>query len=202
MSKNRYTKTIPEKDLPKGPNGRNLCRWCKTEVKPPRRTMCSEACVHEYSIRCNPAYARSHVEKRDKGVCALCSLDTWKLERVINKLLRLIGKPHYIRRPGDNRYDSRYGWGWERLAIGERRKATAINRLDAIVAQYPRAFTPSRYCSYQTATSLWQSDHIIPVVEGGGECGLENLRTLCTNCHRKETKELHARLKKSRKKPL
>lgn len=40
---------------------------------------------------------------------------------------------------------------------------------------------------------LWQADHIIPVVEGGGSCGLDNLRTLCTACHKSETAALAKR---------
>ena len=31
--------------------------------------------------------------------------------------------------------------------------------------------------------------------EGGGECGLDNFRTLCVMCHRKVTEELNKRLK-------
>jgi 5-methylcytosine-specific restriction protein A len=46
---------------------------------------------------------------------------------------------------------------------------------------------------------LWQADHITPVIEGGGECDLSNLRTLCTSCHKKATAELHARLATQRK---
>ncbi|GAB5356345.1 hypothetical protein AAMO2058_000282600 [Amorphochlora amoebiformis] len=42
---------------------------------------------------------------------------------------------------------------------------------------------------------LWQADHINPVSEGGGECGLDNYRTLCTLCHNKETEKLRQRLK-------
>jgi 5-methylcytosine-specific restriction enzyme A len=42
--------------------------------------------------------------------------------------------------------------------------------------------------------SLWDADHIVPVVEGGGECSLDNLRTLCLKCHRRETALLRARL--------
>ena len=38
--------------------------------------------------------------------------------------------------------------------------------------------------------SLWDADHIIPVVEGGGECDLENIRTLCLKCHRVATAQL------------
>jgi 5-methylcytosine-specific restriction protein A len=34
---------------------------------------------------------------------------------------------------------------------------------------------------------LWQADHIVPVVEGGGECGLDGYQTLCTSCHRRKT---------------
>lgn len=39
----------------------------------------------------------------------------------------------------------------------------------------------------------WEADHIVPVVEGGGECGLDNYRILCVWCHRKETAELAKR---------
>jgi 5-methylcytosine-specific restriction enzyme A len=43
--------------------------------------------------------------------------------------------------------------------------------------------------------NLWDADHIIPVVEGGGECDLANMRTLCLNCHRAATAELRGRLR-------
>jgi 5-methylcytosine-specific restriction endonuclease McrA len=47
-------------------------------------------------------------------------------------------------------------------------------------------------------------DHRVPVVEGGGSCGLENLRTLCWACHRRETAELAKRRARERRanKPL
>jgi 5-methylcytosine-specific restriction enzyme A len=41
--------------------------------------------------------------------------------------------------------------------------------------------------------SLWDADHIVPVVEGGGECDLANLRTLCLKCHRAATAALRKR---------
>lgn len=34
---------------------------------------------------------------------------------------------------------------------------------------------------------LWDADHIIPVKDGGGECGLDNLTTLCISCHKNKT---------------
>jgi 5-methylcytosine-specific restriction endonuclease McrA len=43
--------------------------------------------------------------------------------------------------------------------------------------------------------SLWDAHHIVPVAEGGGECDLSNLRTLCLKCHRSYTAELRKRLR-------
>ncbi|KAG5234051.1 DNA annealing helicase and endonuclease [Salix suchowensis] len=35
--------------------------------------------------------------------------------------------------------------------------------------------------------NAWHADHIVPVYRGGGECKLENMRTLCVACHSKVT---------------
>lgn len=133
MSDDRFNRTprkagfVNEKRLPRGPLGHALCRQCSTEVAPPRRTFCSDSCIHEWKIRTQPVYARKQVFKRDRGVCALC------------------------------RYDS------------------------------------------AASSFVWEMDHIVPVVEGGGSCGLENLRTLCVPCHRAVTAELKRRLAESRR---
>jgi 5-methylcytosine-specific restriction protein A len=50
--------------------------------------------------------------------------------------------------------------------------------------------------------SIWDADHITPVVEGGGECDLSNMRTLCLKCHRKHTAELRDRLRKAQSSDL
>ncbi|XP_047176712.1 uncharacterized protein LOC124843917 [Vigna umbellata] len=34
-----------------------------------------------------------------------------------------------------------------------------------------------------TEGNAWHADHIVPVYQGGGECKLENMRTLCVACH-------------------
>ena len=46
--------------------------------------------------------------------------------------------------------------------------------------------------------TLWDADHVIPVVEGGGECDLLNLRTLCIHCHRVVTRALRLRMRRGR----
>jgi 5-methylcytosine-specific restriction enzyme A len=43
--------------------------------------------------------------------------------------------------------------------------------------------------------SMWDADHIVPVAEGGGQCDLSNMRTLCLRCHRMATSALRLRLK-------
>ena len=136
-------------ELPRGPNGRILCRWCNLETPPGRRTFCSDWCVHEWRLRTDPGYLRDQVFERDKGICAACGLDTVAEWRRIKRLPR-------GRRAGLLR-----DWGLKSLR----------------------------------RTSLWDADHIAAVAEGGGECDLTNIRTLCLKCHRKATSELRDRLR-------
>jgi 5-methylcytosine-specific restriction protein A len=133
--------------LPKGPNGRLLCRYCQLEVPPGRFTFCSDWCVEEWKLRSDPGYLRDQVFARDKGVCVLCGTDcaaAWNHLRKQRGAARLRALAH---------------WG-----LGPKSRK-----------------------------SLWDADHILPVVEGGGACDLSNLRTLCLKCHRAATAELRAR---------
>lgn len=50
-----------------------------------------------------------------------------------------------------------------------------------------------------TRKTLWDADHILPVCEGGGECELDNIRTLCLACHRDATWDLRRRLRSAAK---
>lgn len=124
-------------DLPRGQNGRALCRRCSVEVPKGRKTFCSTACVHEWKLRTDPNYVRKQVFERDHGVCSGCGSDTMVMVEVRWKRAR--GSGH-----------------------------------------------------------LWQADHIVPVIEYGGECGLENYRTLCTTCHKRATSDLRQRMKARR----
>lgn len=134
--------------LPKGPNGRALCRWCALEVPRGRRTFCSSYCVHEWKLRTDPGYLREQVFARDRGVCALCGADTEALRKEFRKL----------------DYQGR------------------------------RQFLKEWKVKETSRRSLWDADHIVPVAEGGGECDLANMRTLCLKCHRAATAELRKRL--------
>ncbi len=148
----RFLKKLPLKnDLPTDSNGNKLCRWCNKSVYPPRKTMCSQECVHELKLRISGRYIRDCVYKRDKGICSICNLDT---KDIAKKALLLFNE--------------------------DRNNFLKENNISL-----KRKIWSKKY-----GGGLWDADHIVPVKEGGGLCGLDNLRTLCISCHKKVTKEL------------
>lgn len=169
--------------LPRGVHGRALCRRCGTEVPTRRRTFCSDGCVHEWRLRSDPGYARRHVEHRDHGVCAACGLDTLELERSLRRaLVALTGDREWTRTHAvheDTATIRRFRRPLRR-ALRARGVKLALQALAALGMSADRSF--------------WDADHVVPVVEGGGLCGLDNLRTLCRPCHRGATSALRARL--------
>lgn len=46
--------------------------------------------------------------------------------------------------------------------------------------------------AWRSARPRWEADHIVPVADGGGECGLENYRLLCRPCHLQVTLQWRA----------
>lgn len=163
MSTNRVSPEagwVSTKRLPKGPNGRALCRQCGQEVPKGRRSFCGDACVEAWVVKTNPTRMRAVVFKRDQGVCAICGLDTVKWAEDRSREWRTLNQS------GLTGYD-----------LSQAR--------ESFRRQYPVFFT--------SRTSYWDADHIVPVVEGGGECGIENIRTLCVPCHKQVTAQLAAR---------
>jgi hypothetical protein len=114
--------------------GDPVCRWCRGPVQRPRRTFCSDACVHEWKIRSSPSYVRQQVKKRDRGTCRLCGFNVVKAHRE---------------------------WTRSKPPAGDR----AARR------------------EWRAVRPRWEADHIVPVADGGGECGLDNYRLLCRACH-------------------
>lgn len=105
------------------------------------------------------------LQQRDKGVCALCGVDTVALKEEYETIRARLKQSHtYQFQEGETAdFLKAHGIPWGR-----------------------------------TSSDWWDADHITPVIEGGGECGLDNYRTLCIPCHKKVTKELHARMKRKR----
>jgi len=122
------------------PRRRGPCRWCGAGVGRGRFTFCGPDCVHQWKLRTDPGYLRQQVFARDRGVCALCGVDT------------------------------------EALRLAKRKMDYRARR------QFEKDWGTRRH--------LWDADHILAVAEGGGECDLTNMRTLCLKCHGEVTAEL------------
>jgi hypothetical protein len=140
-----------------------LCRVCGGDVPPPKRTVCSEACRDHLQLACFPSVQRSHVERRDKGVCAECGCPTRTVERIADHARRSLGRWKERHR---GRADILESMGWP-PATGN-----GISEMDHIVpvsegGGVTRDMTPDQI--------------------------LGNLRTLCLICHRAETTELAIR---------
>ena len=189
-----------------GPNNRKLC-YCGCGEELPanaHKNSTSIAGHYEKWAAVNDAKTvRRLVYERDRGVCAHCGVDTEKRAREARETSRLIdwlarrhaedlfarGELPFF--PGFTASEKRYA---------EYRKATdktdQATRHDAYLWSDHWAREEMRARFGETTGSgghTWEADHIIPVIEGGGECGLENYRTLCLPCHKKETAALAKR---------
>lgn len=99
------------------------------------------------------------VERRDKGVCKSCTLDTTDVGA--------IGFSLY-----ENRLADPQAWEtWEKSW-----RPSGKVRAEKYSKQW---FSKTRF---------WESDHIVEVRDGGGSTGLSNIQTLCLPCHRLKTK--------------
>ncbi|MBI3928274.1 MAG: HNH endonuclease [Armatimonadetes bacterium] len=99
MSRHRYNPErgrVDPRDLPRGPQGRALCRHCGAEVPPRRRTFCSEGCVHEWKLRSQATYLRRQVFARDHGRCAACGLVVPAVKKRLDKLRRECGESTWM----------------------------------------------------------------------------------------------------------
>jgi 5-methylcytosine-specific restriction endonuclease McrA len=186
LSTRRTHRLVPEQKLPRGPNGRRRCRQCGTEVPEGRRTFCGDACVEAWKAsHLSPSEARRAVFARDRGVCLLCKRDCHAIEAELRGMEAIL----------DEAWARQYG----RRAFG-RTLVLYSHECPVIAGPFLRLCEavglkkPWRYPQH-----LWEADHIVPVVEGGGECSLDNYRTLCLPCHRAETAKLAARRAEKRR---
>ena len=163
MSTTRRTAGVFSRKQPLGPHGEKLCYNCLGPLPKGRRYNCSEECSEKWQMRTSPAYVRFLLRRRDRGVCALCKVDTIAIQNEYEKLPKR--NPLWDDHSSEPRREflKQHGIPWGRAS-----------------------------------TDWWDADHIVPVIEGGGECDLSNYRTLCIPCHQKVTRELRLRMKERR----
>ncbi|GGJ56888.1 hypothetical protein GCM10008938_48830 [Deinococcus roseus] len=119
-----------------------------------------------------PSFARKKVLERDRGVCVQCGVEAQGRD---NQIARELQKERRLRRGT-----------LTRVVLRDHLKQHLLDILP-------------RYGLSDPGEMGWQMDHIIAVEQGGGECGLENLQTLCTVCHRQKSKQQAAERAQRRK---
>lgn len=172
---------------PKDENGKPLCRWCRGPVLPPRQSWCSDTCVGDYKDRYDAAHQRRQVKKRDKGVCASCGLDTTAFREELKRTYYAAMRERSLKPDGRGEY-------YIHTSILEKTPACM-----ALLEKHGFTLKDVSF-SRRGMQDFWQADHTTPVVEGGGGVHWRELRTLCSVCHRRETKALAGRRAKARKK--
>jgi len=178
----------------KNPDGITICSCgCGLIPKPPRRNWFSNACVEWWRERNDPGYIRQQVLKRDKGICAECKLDCVALQKSVRHAKEVLRASW----PDSGSRKFRKDGNWNKpflrekynrcLVIWQRWKSkrlqAARNRLERYRAQ---GWDLHR-------KTFWDAEHSTPVIEGGGQCSLDLILTLCTSCHKKSTKALAKR---------
>jgi 5-methylcytosine-specific restriction enzyme A len=157
------------KNLPpfrKDASGNYLCRLCKQPCADESRHWCSEECLRKYLTISNGAYVRAQLFERDGGICAECGVNGAQMNEALARLkddllhpLLMTIHPMIV--------TTLRAEGWTNVKLRGR----------------------GSYADAVAFTSCWEADHVQSVAEGGGQCGLENYRTLCFVCHKRASKE-------------
>lgn len=176
-----YRRFTPQSELPAerfDEQGNRVCRLCAGVLTGRRRSWCSQACQDHWLIRSIPSFARKKVFERDRGVCRSCGVDAHTRDTLIARKVRAEEK----RVKG--------------LLTASQLRQHLENHLLQVVTE----------SGLETPKMMgWQMDHIVAVEDGGGECGLENLQTLCTVCHKQKSRAqtaLRARKRKTSAAPV
>jgi 5-methylcytosine-specific restriction enzyme A len=187
----------------KAPSGRPYCYCgCGREVPKGCRTTATATCYSNWAAKNDPAYQRQLVKERDKGICAMCGVDTVRRAREATDwepVIRWLAYRHFSdlffagqleMYPGFTASEKRY----QQYRAETDGPDAKLYDCYLWASHHTREEVKRRYGDCRSSSGhTWEADHIVPVIEGGGECDLSNLRTLCLPCHRKVTAELAKR---------
>ncbi|MBK8267296.1 MAG: HNH endonuclease [Planctomycetes bacterium] len=146
-------------DFPTHTKGR--CRVCQSPVPKGRRTFCGKACVLRMRMLCFTGEQVRRVDRRDRGICAMCGWNMKRLARIV-------------------------GWAMHWEGLRKRPCSTFPSRrtsrfIQPLVNSLGRWLWQVDHIVPVCEGGGIRPDMMIDEV-------LANLRTLCTACHHKETK--------------
>lgn len=113
---------------------------------------------------------RSMAFHRDVGICQMCGFDTMALHAALAQIHIRCSEVRPAEHEAYQPFVEGSGTTWCPMSFAHVKMAVGRR-----AAKWPR--------------SLWEADHVIPVSQGGRD-ELENLRTLCLECHWIETNRL------------
>jgi len=117
---------------------------------------------------------------------------TWCSDRCVQEY-RSIAAPREAVFERDRGVCASCGFDTERLRRVLRHAARALANAHGIGCVYEINQWVEEFMGLNAQRTLWEADHVVPVIEGG-TVALENLRTLCVDCHKRETAKLRRRL--------
>ncbi|KAJ2502763.1 hypothetical protein GGH96_000780 [Coemansia sp. RSA 1972] len=156
----------------RGAHGNILCMWCGRECKRSGALFCDsprsqfgDGCEHEHRMRRDGQYVRRQLFLRDSGACARCGIDTHAL----------------------------FTQATECRTLEQRRTMFKQLARQTSPQWLAKARRPLESLDYDfTSGMMWEAAHVIDVRHGGGLCGLDGFRTLCTPCHAEEYVRIYA----------
>lgn len=182
-------------------NGNTVCSCgCGRAPGKGRRTWHSQECVDRWMWANSPQFVRGKLWDRDKGVCAKCGADAGRAERRAKACFPENWQAKHGHAVRLLSWRKRNGYG-KPAPDFLRRDATRFDAWNARVrSAMEKRIEQLRMDGWNVfrRSSWWEVDHIVPVAEGGGQCGPDNYRTLCCRCHLVVTNELRQRLRKAK----
>lgn len=147
---------------------------------------CGGQCREDFFVKKSSSSLRYVVRSADDGVCNSCHIDC---EKLCSELLSVSCSASSGARAAS--------WSSTRSDSVLEARRRIVERYHPLLMQFPRLV--ERLVRQPLPGHLWHADHILPVSQGGGECTIENIQTLCVACHQLKTQEDMKRLKKKRR---
>lgn len=209
MKRNRKARVNPLYEAKHGfrhcRDGR-LCVECGDPLTGRQQRWCGQPCVTTYKIRQGGKEARQEVYKRDRGICGLCGLDTKEILALV-KRADTRGLETWAQDLARGVALARlHQYRWKGRRLGRRLPAKPREGTQPWHKLRERKLVLGLLGlgleSYAWRKSFWDMDHVVAVRDGGAQCGLADLRTLCLPCHGARTRKQNSGPRKRRARRL